>query len=341
MNKKELKSFAVEARRDLREKVALKAEQFGITETNQVLEIKEDYGQLIVNNKTFPVELKQALHTLKKQIDTVGYDQLIEEVAYTWFNRIIAIRYMEVNNYLPDRVNVLSSSTGKNEPDILVHYETMNLNLSVEDIASLLREGNQEEAYRKLFVAQCNSLNQALPMLFEEINDYTELLLPDYLLDSEFIINKLVSNDELTNSFEEVEVIGWLYQYYNAEPKDKVYAKLKKNGKVEKAEIPSVTQLFTPKWIVQYLVDNSLGQLWMEANPDSSLQKSMQYYVEPAKQDNLVKEKLKKIKYKDVDIEKLTVLDPCAGSGHMLVYAFDLLYEMYLCLLYTSPSPRD
>jgi hypothetical protein len=330
MNKTELKKFAVEARRDLLEKVALKAEQYGITKENSELTIEENYGQLIVNGKTFPLDLKHALRTLQNRLNTVGYEQLIEEVAYTWFNRIIAIRYMEVNNYLPDRVNVLSSSSGKNEPDILLQYETMNLDVGSKEINILIQRGENEQAYRKLFVAQCNSLNKVLPTLFEKINDYTELLLPDYLLDSEFIISKLVSNKELTESFNEVEVIGWLYQYYNSEPKDKVYAKLKRNGKVLKEEIPAVTQLFTPKWVVKYLVENSLGQLWLEANPSSELKNQMHYFVNPAEQDKSVIDQLNSLKYKEVDLENLKVIDPCVGSGHMLIHAFDLLYEMYI-----------
>mgnify|MGYP001474733383 CR=1 FL=1 len=219
MNKTELKKFAVEARRDLLEKVALKAEQYGITKENSELTIEENYGQLIVNGKTFPLDLKHALRTLQNRLNTVGYEQLIEEVAYTWFNRIIAIRYMEVNNYLPDRVNVLSSSSGKNEPDILLQYETMNLDVDYQKINEWIQKGDYEKTYRELFIAQCNKLNRFLPIMFEKINDYTEILLPDYLLDSEFIISKLVNNKGLTDSFNEVEVIGWLYQYYNTEPK--------------------------------------------------------------------------------------------------------------------------
>ncbi|MFB4169022.1 BREX-1 system adenine-specific DNA-methyltransferase PglX [Virgibacillus sp. JSM 102003] len=329
MNKAELKKFAVEARRDLIDKVSLKAEQYGITEDNQEVDIEENYGQLIVNGKTFPIEMKHAVHTLQQRLNKVGYDQLIEEVAYTWFNRIIAIRYMEVNNYLPDRVNVLSSSTGKNEPDILLQYETMVLDVDHQQINKWLQKNDNEKAYRKLFVAQCNNLNTVLPTLFEKINDYTELLLPDYLLDSEFIISKLVVNQELDDSFKEVEVIGWLYQYYNAEPKDEVFAKLRKNKKAEKNEIPAATQFFTPKWIVQYMVENSLGQLWVEANPNSEIKKSLNYYIEPAEQKKEMNTKLEEIRYKSINLEEITIIDPCVGSGHILVYAFDLLYQMY------------
>ncbi|MCM3595649.1 BREX-1 system adenine-specific DNA-methyltransferase PglX [Metabacillus idriensis] len=328
MNKTELKNFAVSARRDLLEKVALRAKIFGIDEKNGLI-LEEKFGQLAINGKTYSYDKKSAFLSLKKQIETKGYEQLIEETAYTWFNRIIAIRYMEVNDYLPERVNVLSSSTGKVEPDILFQFETMDLNIETVKIKELSRQGETEDAYKQLFIAECNALNKILPFMFEQIQDYTELLLPDYLLDSEFVVKKLVSNEALTESFAEVEVIGWLYQFYNSEPKDNVFANLKKNKKIEKYDIPAATQLFTPKWIVQYMVENSLGQLWLQSNPDSPLKELMRYYIEPAEQDEEVKQKLEEIRYKNVNLEEITIIDPCVGSGHILVYAFDLLYQMY------------
>ncbi|WMJ21558.1 BREX-1 system adenine-specific DNA-methyltransferase PglX [Geobacillus kaustophilus] len=328
MNKTELKNFAIFARRNLLEKVTLRAKLFGIDEKNG-LEMREEFGQLYVNGQPYELKMKSAFQSLAKQLKAKGYKQLIEEVAYTWFNRIIAIRYMEVNDYLPERVNVLSSSTGKTEPDILSQFETMDLDIDVTEIKDLINQGEIEKAYRKLFIAQCNALHKILPFLFEKINDYTELLLPDFLLDSESIIKKLVNNEALTESFQEVEVIGWLYQFYNTELKDQVFANLKKNKKIEKYDIPAATQLFTPKWIVQYMVENSLGQLWLEANPDSPLKQSMRYYIEPAEQDEEVKQKLEEIRYKNVNLEEIKIIDPCVGSGHILVYAFDLLYQMY------------
>ncbi|MCQ6274791.1 BREX-1 system adenine-specific DNA-methyltransferase PglX [Bacillus sp. V3B] len=328
MNKTELKNFAVSARRDLLEKVALRAKTFGIDAKNDLI-IEEQFGQLVINGNTYPMQMKTGFQSLANQLKTKGYEQLVEEVAYTWFNRIIAIRYMEVNDYLPERVNVLSSSTGKVEPDILLQFETMDLDVDEVAIKDLIRQGNTEQAFRKLFSAQCNVLNLILPFMFEEIRDYTELLLPDFLLDDESVIKKLVMSEVLTESFSEVEVIGWLYQFYNSEPKDKVFANLKKSKKIEKYDIPAATQLFTPKWIVQYMVENSLGQLWLEANPESSLKQSMRYYIEPAEQDEEVKHKLEEIRYQNVNLEEITIMDPCVGSGHILVYAFDLLYQMY------------
>ncbi|MBU9721604.1 BREX-1 system adenine-specific DNA-methyltransferase PglX, partial [Bacillus alkalicola] len=329
MNKAELKTFAIETRRDLLEKVALRAKLFGIEEGTSSLSMNEQFGQLTVNEKQYPLHMKHAFTSLERELSMKGYEQLIEEVAYTWFNRIIAIRYMEVHGFLPERVHVLSSSTGKAEPDILNQYESMDLNIKREEVAEDIRKGDTEAAYRKLFIAQCNALNSILPFLFEKINDYTELLLPDFLLDSESVISKLIRNDELTQSFYEVEVIGWLYQFYNTEPKDQVFANLKKNKKIEKYDIPAATQLFTPKWIVKYMVENSLGQIWLESNPDSPLKDSLKYYIEPAEQEEEVKNKLEEIAYKNISLEDIKIIDPCVGSGHILVYAFDLLSQMY------------
>jgi type II restriction/modification system DNA methylase subunit YeeA len=328
MNKAELKKFAVEARRDLMAKVSLKAEQYGIAKANQDLKVEENYGQLFINGNPYPIERKHAFNTLKQRLQTAGYDQLIEEVAYTWFNRIIAIRYMEVNNYLPDRVNVLSSSTGKNEPDILLQYETMNLDVDHEQINVLFQKGENEQAYRKLFVAQCNSLNKLLPFLFEKIDDFTELLLPDYLLDQESIIRRIVNNlsDENFFQFNEdgsrsdnVEVLGWLYQYYMSEKKDQVGGL--RNNAVKKEDLPVVTQLFTPKWIVQYMVQNSLGKLYDEKYEDNQLSQKWEYYFKHEENHHL---------YPEFELlEDLKIMDPACGSGHILIYAFEMLYDMY------------
>lgn len=328
MNKAELKKFAVEARRELMEKVSLKAEQYGITKDNQELKMEENYGQLFVNDNPFPTESKHAFHTLQQRLNAVGYDQLIEEVAYTWFNRIIAIRYMEVNNYLPDRVNVLSSSTGKNEPDILLQYETMNLDVNHQEIAESIQKGENEQAYRKLFVAQCNSLNKLMPFLFEKIGNYIKLLLPDYLLDQESIISKIVNDLSDENFYDinedgsrsdNVEVMGWLYQYYMSEKKEQVGGL--KNNEVKKEDLPVVTQLFTPKWIVQYMVQNSLGKLYDEKYEDNQLAQSWEYYLKHEENHHL---------YPEFDsLEDLKIMDPACGSGHILLYAFDMLYDIY------------
>lgn len=223
MNKTELKKFAVEARRDLIRKVSLKAEQYGITKENPYLDMKEKFGQLVVNGKNHSPHTSQALNTMKQRLISIGYEQLIEEVAYTWFNRIIAIFYMEINGYLPEKVNILSSSTGKREPDILEQYETILSVEETEKINDLLKKDDIEKGYRAIFIAICSSLNDVIPNLFEKEKGYIELLLPDYLLDNEFIIKKLINNRELASCFEEVEVIGWLYQYYNIDKKTKIW----------------------------------------------------------------------------------------------------------------------
>ncbi|MFC0212425.1 BREX-1 system adenine-specific DNA-methyltransferase PglX [Paenibacillus chartarius] len=328
MNKSELKSFATYARRELLEKVALRAKGFGMDKKSNI-SIVTNGEQLIVNGKQYPSTMRNAFESLKRQYESKGYEQLIEEAAYTWFNRIIAIRYMEVHDYLPERVNILSSSTGKVEPDILLHYQSMELAVDKVHIRDIIDHGNYEEAYRKLFIAQCNALQPVLPFLFEKIDDYTELLLPDFLLDSESIINKLVQNDELTSSFAEVEVIGWLYQYYNIEPKAMVDKKVKNGERVDKFEIPAKTQLFTPQWIVRYMVENSLGSKWLNAYPESILKKQMKYYIEPVSQTEEVQMRLDAIRQTNLEPEKIRIIDPACGSGHILVYAFEILFSIY------------
>lgn len=328
MNKTELKNFAVKARRELLKQVRLRANLFGITEKIG-LKMEEKFGQLMINGKPYPAYMKSAFRSLQNQLQQKGYEQVLEEVAYTWFNRIIAIRYMEIHDYLPERVHVLSSSINRIDPDILTEYETMELPIGKSKVKNLLASGDTEGAYRQLFIAQCNALNEILPFMFEEIQDYTELLLPDYLLDKESIINILVENDELTISFEDVEVIGWLYQFYISEKKDEVFNGLKKNIKITQETLPAATQLFTPKWIVRYMVENSLGRIWLESYPSSPMKSEWKYFLDEANQDEDVIRQLKELHYKNINPEELTFLDPCCGSGHILVYAFDVFYSMY------------
>lgn len=324
VNKTELKNFAIRSRRQLIDQVKTKALMYGIDEKDD-LEIQEQFGQLMINDKPYPLYMKPAFNSLKNQLKQKGYKQLIEEVAYTWFNRIIAIRYMEVHDYLPEKVNVLSSSVGRVDPDILFEYETMDLPVKQEEIRELLHVGDTEGAFRKLFIAQCNALNSILPFLFEQIQDYTELLLPDFLLDAESVIKVLVQNDELTNSFEEIEVIGWLYQYYIAEEKDRVFAQ---KSKYKKEEIPFATQLFTPKWIVQYMVQNSLGRYWTEAHrEDEDLFSNWEYFIKHEEED--FHEKIAPYVNKELRVEDIKLLDPAMGSGHILVYAFEVFHQIY------------
>ncbi|BCC75193.1 class I SAM-dependent DNA methyltransferase [Bacillus cereus] len=318
MNKKALKEFAIYARNELREQVVLRAQAFGITpEGSPVLITGADYVE--ISGKKYPVTYKNSIQKLLKEIEEKGYDNVIEEAAYTWFNRLIALRYMEVHNYLPSKVRVLSSEIkGKVDPDILTDYQYTDLPVNKEEVASLLAKGNREEAFGKLLVAQCNVLNEIMPFLFEKLADYTELLLPGSLLHADSLINKLVNELE-ESDFQEVEVIGWLYQFYMSEKKEKVGGL--KNIAVKKEDLPIVTQLFTPKWIVQYMVQNSLGKLYDEWKPENEIVKGWEYYIKSSE----------KLPIPDVTaLEEIKLIDPACGSGHILVYAFDLLYDMYL-----------
>ena len=239
---------------------------------------------------------------------------------------------MEVNGYLPTGVRVLSSTEpGKTEPDIITHAEYLDLDLNQEVVARLKDENDTEELFRYLLVKQCNELNKILPGLFEEIGDYTDILLPKNLLSEGSVIRRLVSDIPEEYFKEQVEIIGWLYQYYISEKKDEVFAGLRKNKKITKENIPAATQLFTPKWIVKYMVENSLGRLWQEGHPNEELKSKWKYYLDKAEQEPEVEERLKKIRAesKDIKPEDITVLDPAMGSGHILVYAFDVLFDIY------------
>ena len=319
MNKTALKNFATWSRRKLIEQVQTKAFLYGIDEKNG-LHLEEQFGQLVINGQTYPLSMKASFTALQEQLEQKGYKQLLEEVAYTWFNRIIAIRYMEVHEYLPEKVNVLSSSVGRVDPDILFEFDTMDLAIDEAKVRELVNTGDTEAAFRLLFVAQCNALNTILPFMFEKIQDYTELLLPDFLLDAESVIKTLVQSEELTESFEEIEVIGWLYQYYMAEKKE--YVGGLKNTSVVKEDLPVVTQLFTPEWIVKYLVQNSLGAIYHSKYPQSDLPKKWEFYT-------TLKDK-NKVSFEFEYLTQLKIIDPACGSGHILIYVFEILFDMYL-----------
>ncbi|USK68580.1 BREX-1 system adenine-specific DNA-methyltransferase PglX [Peribacillus asahii] len=329
MDKRALKEFAVYARNELRRQISLRAATFGVTSKGcATLHTGSDYVE--VNNEKYPLSYKKSFEKLFHEVEMKGYDHVIEEVAYTWFNRLIAIRYMEVHDYLPSRIRVLSSETkGKIDPDILTEYRHADLSENiVNEVNELLHNGQREEAYRKLLVAQCNELHDIMPFLFEKVTDYTEILLPESLLHADSLINKLARDMDDSN-FQAVEVIGWLYQYYISEKKDEVFEGLRKNKKITKENIPAATQLFTPHWIVRYMVENSVGQMWLDSHPESEIKKDMTYYVEPAEQEEDVQKQLDELRNPNLRPEDITVLDPACGSGHILVYAFDLLYKIY------------
>ena len=356
MDKTAIRNFAVKARRKLIEDITHKAYEIGITK-DKILDIETFEGGFRVkgreNGKTFKkYELKQRdklIHNIKHK----GFEQVIEEVAYTWFNRFIALRFMEVNNYLPTGVRVLSSiEEGKTEPDIIQEALNIDLDLDPEIVYRLQDSNDTEDLYRYLLVKQCNQLGKIMPNVFEEIADYTELLLPDKLLAEGSVIRDLVeeieeydwkielNEEEQKREAEKgehgIEIIGWLYQYYISEKKDEVFAGLKKNKKITKENIPAATQLFTPKWIVKYMVENSLGRLWLESHPNEELKAQWKYYLEEAEQDPEVQKQLDALKDPNLNPEDIKVLDPAMGSGHILVYAFDVLYEIYLSAGYSE-----
>lgn len=337
MDKSKIKAFAVWARRAMIQAVQDRAFKVGIEES-KIHEIERLQGgfKVVGREEIFNISASHR-DKLVGLVKEKGYEQVIEETAYTWFNRFMGLRYMEVNDYLPTGVRILSSEEeGKKEPDVLSKVndiaDDLNLDMNyVYELHDKNTEGAREELYKYILVRQCNELGNIIPQMFEKIQDYTELLLPDNLLQDGSVIRKMVEDIEEEDWKEEVEIIGWMYQYYISEKKDEVFAALKKNVKITKENIPAATQLFTPKWIVKYMVENSLGRLWLEGHPNEELQKEWKYYLEEAEQEQEVEEELKKIReeHSKLTPEDIKVLDPCMGSGHILVYAFDVLYEIY------------
>ncbi len=329
MDKSAIKNFAVNTRRRLREQVEQKAFEIGITADEiKPVEIKSS-DAIVIGGRVFNADIKRQRETLVNRIKQKGFDQVIDEVAYTWFNRFIALRFMEVNDYLDSGVRVFSNrEDGKQEPEILSQAAMIDLPVNKDKIYEYLDRNENEELFKYLIITQCNVLNEPLPFMFEKIADYTELLFPDKLLNDDSIIREMVSSIA-EEDWQEVEIIGWLYQYYISEKKDEVFAGLKKNIKISRENIPAATQLFTPAWIVKYMVENSLGKLWLEAHPDDELQAKWKYYLEPAEQEPEVQAKLDKLINKQLKPEEIKVLDPACGSGHILVYTFEVLYEIY------------
>ncbi|CBH21157.1 Predicted type II restriction enzyme, methylase subunit [Acetoanaerobium sticklandii] len=356
MNKSAIKSFAIWARTKLINEITYKSGLIGITDKgiSHPLDSSTDNIQHFNIGTEKPYEIKDReikqrdayIKRIKEKEATSDYNTafnyIIEEIAYTWFNRLIAIRFMEVNDYLPSKTRVLSSETkGKIEPDMVTSPFDTDMEFTSEEkdyIISLKHDNKLDELFRFLFIKQCNTLNAVLPELFEKTSDYTELLLTISFTDSDGIVSHLVNDIPEEDFTEAVEIIGWLYQYYNTEPKDEVFALLKKNVKITKERIPAATQLFTPDWIVRYMVENSLGKLWVEGHPNNELQSNWKYYLEEAEQEDHVKQELEKIReeYKKLNPTDIKVIDPCMGSGHILVYAFDVLMQIYESQGYTQ-----
>ena len=327
MDKNAIKKFAVWARRELIEKVTKKATLYGVT-SSEVVDADAD----VVNGMVLSEAQKKERKALIDRVFEKGYEQVMEEVAYTWFNRFCALRFMEVNNYLPSYVRVFTNEDNKFKPQILAEALSLDLDgLDKEVVHRLKLDNKDEELYKYLLITQCNALNAVLPKMFQKIQDYTELLFPDNLLREGSVVEQMVSNIPEKDWKDTVQIIGWLYQYYNSEPKDEVFANLKKNIKITKHTIPAATQLFTPDWIVRYMVENSLGRIWVEGHPDEELQSKWKYYLEEAKQEPDVAAKLQEIRkeYADLRPQDIKCIDPCMGSGHILAYMFDVLMDIY------------
>ena len=349
MNKTAIKNFAIWARNKLIADVSYDARLIGITEDGIAKPLPQSFGdtQFFDIGTAEPYSISgEAVRQRSKLVEVIqqkekdtdyktAYQYVIEEVAYTWFNRLIAIRFMEVNDYLPSHIRVLSSESGKLEPDLVTTPFDAELPFTAEEEAQIfqLKQDNKlDEVFRILFLKQCNALNEILPALFEKTKNYTELLLSLSVIDQDGVVYHLI-HDIPEDDFNierggQVEIIGWLYQYYNTEPKAAAFAK---SGKITKEEIPAVTQLFTPDWIVRYMVENSLGRLWVEGHPDCGLKENWKYYLEEAQQEPEVQAKLSEIRkeYAALNPEDIKLIDPCMGSGHILVYAFDVLMQIY------------
>lgn len=327
MNKTAIKNFAVWARTTLLTAVKQKAFEYEITEDGEM-----DVHLTAIEGRLLTEEEKKQRRELIDKIKEDGYEQVMEQTAYIWFNRFIALRFMEVNGYLPSRVRVFTDDSGEFRPAIL--KEAMNLELDGldrEKVYGYLEEQNNEELYKYLLLTQCNALNKCLPYMFEKIDNYTELLFPSGLLKADSVIGRMISEIPEEDWTDQVQIIGWLYQYYNSELKDDTFARLKKNTKISKDRIPAATQLFTPDWIVRYMVENSLGRLWLEGHPNDSLKAEWKYYLEEAEQEPEVEAQLLEIRreYQNIKPEEIKVIDPCMGSGHILVAAFDVLMKIY------------
>lgn len=354
MDKNAIKKFAVWARTELISRVSLKGVEYGITEDNIVDDNADSVG-----GKVLTADEKKQRQALISEIKDKGYKQVVEEIAYTWFNRFSALRFMEVNGYLPSHVRVFTDEENNFKPQIIAEAIHLDLHgLNMEKVYELKEAEKTEELYKYLLIVQCNALNKILPGMFQKIADYTELLLPDNLLREGSVIQQMIELIPEDDWKDAVQIIGWLYQYYNSEKKDDVFAALKKNVKITKENIPAATQLFTPDWIVRYMVENSLGRLWLEGHPEIKEQllpteeeqstyaagnrdaedTKWHYYLEEAEQEPKVQVQLAEIHkgYAALTPDQLKVIDPCSGSGHILAYMFDVLMKIYESYGYTT-----
>ena len=322
MNKSAIKTYAVWARTELIKLVTQRAYEYEVTADNTPA-----YNTDSVHGRPLESEEKKQLNELIDEVNKHGFEHVIEEVAYTWFNRFIALRYMEVNNYIPQKVRVFTNGNNEFKPELLTDAIHIELDgLDKQKVFDLVDHNNQEELYKYLLLTLCNDMNQYLPDMFASISDYKSLLMPNNLLREDSIIGRMITDIDEDSWNDQVQIMGWLYQYYNSELKDIVMKK--KN--YTKDDIPAVTQLFTPDWIVRYMTENSLGRLWLDGHPDFDHRK-WKYYLKETEQEPEVLEQLKKIREEHAKLkpEDIKVIDPCMGSGHILVYAFDVLMDIY------------
>ncbi|NLL65329.1 MAG: BREX-1 system adenine-specific DNA-methyltransferase PglX, partial [Clostridiaceae bacterium] len=357
MDKIAIETFAIWARRKIIADVMERASLLGITaagildplpQSTSDLHLFDIGGTDYIVVEGEKIQQRQALvKAIKKGKDhETAFNTVVEEIAFTWFNRLIALRFMEVNDYLPGRVRVLSSiDPAKIEPDIVTDPFAADLPISQTEkkqIQNLKEQNELDKIFRLLLVKQCNVLHEAMPFLFEKTADYSELLLPFSYTDRDGVVQRLI-RDIAEEDFDvtkggQVEIIGWFYQFYNSEVKDQVFSDLKKNIKITKDKIPAATQLFTPAWIVRYMVENSLGRLWVEGHPESNLQTAWSYFVDIPNQTGDTADALNEIlaSHSCLQPEDIKVIDPSMGSGHILVYAFEIMMQIYLSCGYTK-----
>lgn len=329
MDKRILQTYSVWAKENLEKQVEVSLKTLGINGDKDIKKAKKvgDYTIIDGDSNSYPADLLEKRGHIVALVTEKGYKNVIEEFAYTWFNRFVALRFMEMHDFLPHGFRVLSNRSGGVEPEILKNLSFVKgeLHLDMNICASLKEQGKTEELFRYVLLHQCSALADILPMLFAKDGDYLELLLPKSLLIGDTVLTKLIEIPE-ENFLNDVEIIGWMYQFYISVKKAEVFASKKT---ITKDTLPAVTQLFTPDWIVRYMAENSVGRIWLESYPHSSLRSEMKYYVDDPEQTEEVQRKLDAIKYKNVNPEEIRVIEPCCGSGHILVYIFDLLYRMY------------
>ena len=329
MDKRDLQTYSTWAKENLENQIEVSLKALGINDENNIKQAKKvgDVTTIEGDPTSYPADLFGKRERIIELVKRQGYQNVIEEFAYTWFNRFVALHFMEVHGFLPHGFRMLSNPAGGIEPEVL-----KNLNLVKDDLkldmnlcAEYKQQGKIEELFRHVLIRQCNVLSGILPMLFSSDMGYLELLLPANLLKGDTVITRLNEIPEAA-FMEDVEIIGWMYQFYISSKKDAVYAS---KQTITKYTLPAVTQLFTPDWIVRYMAQNSVGRLWLESYPNSTLRSEMRYYVEDVPQTAEVQKKIDEIRYRNVNPEDIRIIEPCCGSGHILVYVFDLLYKMY------------